>query len=372
MRGCDCHQERTGVYVIMKTGRYLRDRGLSLVLHIASLGLILMMLWAFRVPASLMAAVAFVFCFFLIAAYFMDYWKRKRFYQQFLENLKRLDQKYLITEMMEEPEFYEGEVLHQSLYEIDKSMLERITMLEERTNDFTEYVETWIHEIKIPLASLLLMYHNEEKDRAAGGYGFGETTCSNSRYIRQLRRMDQQLDEILYYIRSNNAQNDYLIRQVSLKELVRDVALKNKDDLLENEIRLEVELCAETVMTDAKWLEFMLNQIVNNSVKYKQEGGEEAFIKISARRTEEGCCLAVYDNGIGIPAEDLPMVCRKTFTGSNGRGRAKSTGMGLYIVKNLCDKLGHRLVITSEQGKYTCVTICFGENSFYFEEGVSR
>ena len=344
----------------MKIGRYLRDRGLSLLLQMAGLALILMMLWAFRVPASLMAAVAVTFLLFFFVAYLLDYVRRASFYQQFTENLEHLDQKYLITAMMEEPDFYEGELLCHSLYEIDKSMMERIAALEESTGDFTEYVEAWIHEIKIPLASLLLMCHNETK-----GPRQSSNPQTSKRYESQLRRMDRQLDEILYYIRGNNAENDYLIREISLKEVVRDAALKNKDDLLENGIALETSLAAERVMTDGKWLEFMLNQIVNNSVKYKDPGKREPMIRITTEETPEGVCLSVYDNGIGIPAEDLPMVCKKTFTGSNGRGRAKSTGMGLYIVENLCRKLGHKLSVTSEQGEYTCVTICFGENDFY-------
>ena len=171
---------------------------------------------------------------------------------------------------------------------------------------------------------------------------------------------------------------------------VKYVALKNKDDLLERGIALEVNLESDTVMTDGKWLEFMLNQIINNSVKYMERGmdgksgemmehesgklpaepgktpGEEPRIRVTSGRAENGVFLRVWDNGIGIPAEDLPMVCRKTFTGQNGRRGAKSTGMGLYIVKSLCNKLGHRLDISSRQGEFTSVTIIFGENDFYF------
>ena len=174
---------------------------------------------------------------------------------------------------------------------------------------------------------------------------------SGPEYIRQLDRIDRQLDQILYYIRSGNAEKDYLIRRVSLAETVKNVALKNKDDLLERGITLEVNLESDTVMTDGKWLEFMLNQIINNSVKYMERGmdgksgemmehesgklpaepgktpGEEPRIRVTSGRAENGVFLRVWDNGIGIPAEDLPMVCRKTFTGQNGRrGRSPPHG----------------------------------------------
>ena len=330
---------------------YLKDKGISIALQLAALLLIFVLFYAFRVPGALTAAALLVYLLFQILVYVLDFLKKRTFYREFLQKLSWLDQKYLIAEMVDSPDFYEGELLCRALYEIDKSMIEHMEEQETATREFTEYVEAWIHDVKIPLASLMLMCHGGDK-----------------RLVRQLNRIDGQLDQILYYIRSSSAGNDYLIRAVSLKEIVRDAALKNKDDLLEKNIALEADLQEDQVMTDGKWLAFMLNQILNNSVKYAKGsilGGETGdVIRITSRRTAEGVRLSVWDNGIGIPAEDLPLVCRKTFTGANGRTRAKSTGMGLYIVKTLCDRLGHALEITSVRGEYTCVSITFGEDTF--------
>lgn len=157
-------------------------------------------------------------------------------YRELTGVMEQLGEKYLVSEMVEKPDFYEGEMLWDVLYTTNKSMLENITEREMKTREFTDYVEAWIHEVKIPLASLNLMCWDLDR-----------------KYIRQLDRIDRQLDQILYYIRSGNAEKDYLIRRVSLAETVKNVALKNKDDLLERGITLEVNLESDTVMTDGKW-----------------------------------------------------------------------------------------------------------------------
>ena len=139
--------------------------------------------------------------------------------------------------------------------------------------------------------------------------------------------------------------------------------MKNKDDFLENKIDLLVEDVHYTVYSDSKWVEFMLNQIINNSIKYKKE--QDSYIKLSVKETHDQILLMIEDNGIGIAQSDLSRVFEKSFTGINGRKRAKSTGMGLYICQSLCKKLGHCIEIQSKQGEYTKVIICFFKNKFY-------
>lgn len=143
-----------------------------------------------------------------------------------------------------------------------------------------------------------------------------------------------------------------LIKEKSLQEIIKNVALKNKDDLLASKVKLDVNVNNIKVLTDAKWLEFILNQIINNSIKYKRNN-VESYIKIIAKEDKEKTYLSIYDNGIGIPKKDIPRVFEKSFTGENGRIIAKSTGMGLYIVKKLCDKLGHKINIESKKKEYT-------------------
>ena len=148
-----------------------------------------------------------------------------------------------------------------------------------------------------------------------------------------------------------------------------EVLIKNRDDLLENKINIQVDLNNYSVFTDSKWFQFILNQIINNSIKYKK-AGVESIIKITASQTKDETTIEIFDNGIGIPRKDLKKVFNKSFTGENGRIGAKSTGMGLYIADRLCKKLGHRIEIESEQNvdgtsdSYTKVKIVFGRNDY--------
>lgn len=173
----------------------------------------------------------------------------------------------------------------------------------------------------------------------------------------------------MYYIRSNYSENDYLIKEVGLNKAVGEVLIKNRDDLLENKINIQVDLNNYSVFTDSKWFQFILNQIINNSIKYKK-AGVESIIKITASQTKDETTIEIFDNGIGIPRKDLKKVFNKSFTGENGRIGAKSTGMGLYIADRLCKKLGHRIEIESEQNvdgtsdSYTKVKIVFGRNDY--------
>ena len=122
-----------------------------------------------------------------------DFKRRKKFYDKFLNDLDLLDKKYLITEMLEKPNFYDGEILYDALYEIDKSMAERIKEYSLSIADFKEYIEMWIHEVKLPLASMNLMVHNHKE-------------LSDKKIVEQLKRIDDDVEQVLYYVRSENAE----------------------------------------------------------------------------------------------------------------------------------------------------------------------
>lgn len=334
----------------MKLTSYIKDKFLSLIIYILSFIIILSMLFAFKTPSSLIIAISITFLFLGICLLLINYYRKKNFYNNLQLNVERLDQKYLVLETLKEPNFYEGKILFESLYEINKSMNEFVKNYEFTMIDFKEYIEMWIHEVKMPISSLTLMCHNHKR--------------LPKEYIEQLKRLDNYIDQILYYVRSENFEKDFIITEIRLSTIIRNVNLKNKDDLLENKIDLIVTDINVDILTDAKWLEFILNQIINNSIKYKREK-TNSYIKIYGIDKEDRFILNIYDNGIGIPKRDLPCVFNKSFTGENGRTRSKSTGMGLYIAKRLCEKLGHDIEVTSEVNNYTNVMITFAKNNFY-------
>lgn len=332
---------------------YLKDKFLYLIIGIVTYIIILLILLAFKVTKEATIAITITYTLGLIAVLLVNYLKKKNFYDDFKNKLNNLDQKYLIVEMLNEANFLEGKILTESLYEIDKSMIEKINEYKKQTEDYREYVELWIHEVKLPLSSLALMIHNKNQE-------------TKQKEVTQLTKIDNYLEQILYYVRSKNAEKDYWITEVNLSKIISNVAIKNKDILLIKGIDFIVSDVDIMVLTDPKWLEFIINQLIDNSIKYSKE--KNAYIKLLAKEEKEKIDFVIYDNGIGISHEDLPRVFEKTFTGKNGHILKHSTGMGLYIVKNLCDKLGHKISIKSEEKQFTCVKISFSKNNFFLKE----
>lgn len=335
----------------MKLGKYLKDRWVEIAAYTIFGVLMGLLLVAFAVNDELLWLFAVLYILLVFFNLTWDFMRKKCFYDMLLSHTEQLDKKYLVLETLEQPQFYEGELLYQNIYDVNKSMCEHVKEYQESLNDFKDYLEMWVHEAKLPIASLLLMCHNN-KD------------VLDKRFAEQLRRLDAYTEQVLYYVRCEHAQSDYLIKKNMLNKLVTKVAIQNKDDLLENHIDIQVENVKLLVMTDAKWMEFILNQLISNSIKYRRHD-VQASIHIFAEEFQDKIVLHIKDNGIGILASDISQVFHKSFTGENGRKHAKSTGMGLYIVKRLCNNLGHGVEIHSQVGEWTDVSITFAKNDFF-------
>ena len=331
--------------------KYLKDKLFIILTFLFSYIIILLMLFAFKIDYSLIIAITIVLFLMIIIIILTDYFRKKGFYNTLINNTNKLDKKYLVLETLYKPDFYEGKIAYDVLYDINKSMTENVKKHNDQLTDFKEYIEMWIHEIKVPIASLVLQIHNNKDKKSKD-------------ILKKINKIDELTEQILYYVRTESIEKDYLIKDANLNKIVGEVALKNKDYLLENKINFVCDNLNYDVLTDSKWLVFILNQIVNNSIKYKKEKGD-AILKIYAVDNKKNVKLIIEDNGIGIIESDLPRVFDKSFTGYNGRIRHKSTGMGLFIAKSLCDRLGHKIEIESRQNEYTKVTITFFENDYY-------
>lgn len=334
----------------MNIGTYIKEKKENIILFIILVIILLFLLDLFGVNKYLTIIILSLLSIYFIVDFFTFYLKRKKYYDNFLNNLNLLDKKYLILETLEEPEFLDGKVFYDALYKIDKSMMENINNYRNETEDFKEYVEMWIHEIKIPIAGLMLMCHNNK--------------TVNKNFLDQLNSLDNLTDQILYYVRSNYAEKDFLIKEASMDKIINEVLLKNKDSILENHIDVTVDVKNVKVLTDSKWLVFILNQIINNSIKYS-DNSRKSYIMFYIEDNEKETTLHIKDNGIGVNASDLKHVFDKSFTGENGRKMRNSTGFGLYISKKLIEKLGHKISATSEENKYFEITITFGKNDLY-------
>lgn len=335
----------------MKFGSFLKDRLYSIIIALFCYFIILLVLLAYKSDKAIVIVITIILLVTYILLFLTDFFRKQKFYTDLLTNIENLDKAYLVLETLNRPEFYEGELLCQALYEIDKSMNENVRIEKEQLLDNKEYIEMWIHEVKRPLASLVLTLNNQKNilDRKTKNI---------------LKRLEDYVDQVLYYVRSENAEKDYFIKEVNLSKVIKNVGIKNMDDLLDNKVEFIVDKTNYKVFTDSKWLEFILNQIINNSIKYKRNI-DNSYIKIYVKDNLDITVLIIEDNGIGIKTSDIRQVFDKTFTGTNGREKTTSTGMGLYIAKNLCKKLGHKIEIESKENEYTRVFITFAKNKFY-------
>ncbi len=335
----------------MKLRKYLRDKWIEIVAYTLFGVLMGLLLVAFVVNDELIWL--FIVLYIMLVGFNLtwDFMRKKYFYDMLISHTEQLDKKYLVLETVEQPQFYEGELLYQTLYDVNKSMCEHVKEYQVSLNDFKEYLEMWVHEAKLPIASMLLMCHN----------GIDGDT---EKLITQLRRLDAYTEQVLYYVRCEHTQSDYLIKEIVLNRLVGNSVRHNREDLLANKVDIEVNNLGMTVMTDSKWMEFVLNQLISNAIKYRKMQGQ-AKLSFWAEEMDDKIVLHIMDNGIGIADSDLGRVFQKAYTGENGRKRAKSTGMGLYIAKKLCDSLGHAIEIESTVNEGTDVKITFVRNELY-------
>lgn len=281
----------------------------------------------------------------------IEYIRKNSFYKRIIGNLNELDEKYLITEIINTPSFAEGKIVKEILEQTNKSMLENVNRYKYITQDYKEYIELWIHEIKLPIATSKLIIENNK-------------TVATKSISEELDKVEDYIEQALFYARSNTVEKDYYIKKSLLKDMVNESIKKNKNILIQEKVSLNLHDLDLNVNTDSKWLVFILNQLIQNSVKYKKQQ-ENLEIEIYAKQGKENVILYVRDNGIGIKKGEITRVFDKGFTGANGRMlNKKSTGIGLYLCKKLCNKLGIAIELNSVQGEGTEVRLVFPKGSY--------
>ena len=335
----------------MKFKDFIKDKIWLIVLLVLAVLSIEILLLAYHILAIIRIYIALIIIIVVTIALSIEFYKKKNFYNKLKEDLEDLSEKYLISEIINTPDFTEGKILKEVIQETGKSMLENVNIYKRNQEDYKEYIELWIHEIKIPIATSKLIIENNKS----------KVTRSIN---EELDKIENYTEQALYYARSNDANKDYIITKTSLKEIVNTAILKNKTSLLSNKVTIELnENIDKEVYTDSKWAIFILNQIIQNSIKYAKE--EDKRIEIFSDEKKNKTILYIKDNGIGIKKGEITRVFDKGFTGENGRliGK-KSTGIGLYLCKKLCDKLGLGIELNSEVDVGTEVRIIFPKNSY--------
>lgn len=277
----------------------------------------------------------------------VSYYVRKKYLDKLLAMTEQLEERYLIAEVVAKPERADDAIFFEIMKMAEKSMLERIAEIEKERREYKEYIEQWIHEVKTPLAAMKLLCENNRLD-------------FTRELLAQLEHVNHYTEQALYYARSEHTEKDYIIRETDLANAVHNAITDNKYLLRQNGVAIIVDEMEEHVYTDDKWLQFILNQLIGNAVKYR---GNKPLIHFYSVKNGDMVSLMAEDNGIGIAGSDLPRIYDKGFTGSNGRIVQSATGIGLYLCKKLCDKLGIGLEAVSE-GEGTTVILSFHINDF--------
>ncbi len=329
---------------------FLKEKAITILLLLFGIITIEIFLMAYNVGMFIKIYIPLIIMGLYVVSIAIEYFKKKKFYDNLSNMLEELEEEYLITEIINTPDFLEGKILKNTIETIDKSMLENVNKYKYMTEDYKEYIELWIHEIKIPIATSKMVIENNKN-------------AITKSIDEELDKVENYIEQALFYARSNTVEKDYYIRKVVLKEIVNESIKKNKSSLIQEKISIDIHDLDIEVNTDNKWIVFILNQIIQNSIKYRKK--ENSVIEIYANQGKENVILYIKDNGIGIKQGEITRVFEKGFTGTNGRlSNKKSTGIGLYLCKKLCNKLGIGIELNSVQNEGTEVKLVFPKDSY--------
>lgn len=307
-----------------------------------------------RVPPSAAVFLCLVLSLCVLLPLGGEIARKLRFYRDMAGRLDALEEKYLFSEVMAEPGFPEGEFLFSTARTMGSSMSEAVGDARRDMGEYREYIETWIHEVKTPIAAARLSLENHPGPLA--------DSVENS-----LFQIEGYVEQALFYARSGAVDRDYAVRALPLSQAVSAALRRYARPLIEAGFRVELEALDAVVCSDGKWVEFILGQLISNSLKYRSAAPRLTFSQAVKR---DGVVLSLRDNGPGIPPEDLPRVFDKGFTGANGRQLStRSTGLGLYLCRKLCARLGLGLSLSCPPGGGTLVSLTFPLGRFHLAVG---
>lgn len=284
----------------------------------------------------LVLSLYLLMCFF---AY--RYVRNRRMYDRLSEQPEKMEDVFIERAMAPMP--YHVNELVRSQYRLFQKELQSY---EVKQQEHQLFINHWVHQMKTPVSVMQLMVLEMEDEHL------------NPKFKKELDRLNQGLDMALYMARLNNFHKDFHVETISLKDAVTKNINSLKELFIRNGVFPVLEVHSDLIVTsDAKWLKFMIYQLMTNAVRYSGDKGKKVFL--SAYRSGKDIIFEIRDEGVGIPKEDLRRVCEPFYTGKNGRTFGESTGMGLYIVSKICSHLGHSLKIDSEVRQGTSVKIMF-------------
>ena len=327
----------------MTLWEFLSDRLKRIALQVICAGLATLFLFATGTQPGVLVILLIVFLLVFLTVNMFDFFQQRARLLELKSILDGLDRKYLFTECAPQPTGLFERRLFDLTRLAGRDMIGAVSDAQASQREYREYVERWVHEIKAPLTAARLICRELDGD-------------TRRKLTAELSQIEAHVERALFYARAENPEQDCLFRQIELEKIAVQAIENHRSLLIQNGIRVEMENMNCAVYTDEKWAGFILGQLLQNAARYR---GSEPVITLSAKLLGRQAQLIVRDNGIGIPAHELPRVFERGFTGSNGRIRGGSTGIGLYLCRKLAVFLELELRMDSQEGTGTTVTLTF-------------
>ena len=313
---------------------YLKDRRLFIVIYTFSLLTCYVVFKLYNLELEAFIYAFMLLCVLLVVCFLFDYYKYYKKHQTLL-TLQSNSNVSLSCDLQDSSLM--GEDYHKILVAMKEYHDEYVESSESKMHDLEDYFTMWVHQAKLPIAAMKLLLEDEK--------------LSRNEIKLQLLRMDQYTDMVLAYLRLHSTHTDFLFKELELDDLIRQSIRRFSTEFIRKHIQLNFKETGDVILSDEKWLVFVLEQILSNSLKYTNENG---LISIYMRTKH---VLVIEDTGMGISASDLNRVFEKGYTGINGRSDKTASGLGLYLCKNILNMLNHKITIESSVGKGTRVIL---------------
>lgn len=329
-------------------GKYIRSKYKAIILFALYLGIFCLVAYLYRMPMDALIYACALCLFFAVVFMIYSYCRYRQKAAMLADIRARIE--FGPEELPRPANAIEAEY-QAIIHSLCQKTSAAVSMRDKDMTDMLDYYTMWAHQIKTPIAAMGLLLQSEEN-------------CPSKDALQmELFKIEQYVEMVLQYLRLGEGSSDFLLGPVQVDKVVREAVKKYSTMFIKRKISLDYKGADAVAMSDEKWLSFIIEQILSNALKYTQPEGQ---ISIYMDPVLENT-LVIEDTGIGIQAEDLPRVFDKGYTGYNGRTDKKSTGIGLYLCRQIACRLGHDLTISSEVGKGTRVRLGLAYKSVRYE-----
>ncbi|MCM3612143.1 sensor histidine kinase [Planococcus sp. MERTA32b] len=339
----------------MKFSRYLKDKRFFLAFYVLLMSFVSLVLFLSTAELNMMNNILYINIsglLFLIFYLVFGFFNQRKFYQE-IKRVAESDQEGVLAGLPK-AQTYERKLYLDLIKNNNINYMHKLEKLHDEKREQQEFVMSWIHEVKLPIAASRLIIEKSEDKPAE---------WLTDKFEDELQKIDDYVEQALYYSRIDSFSKDYFITEVNVNQIIKSSIKKYAKLFIAKDIQIDIADKNQYVQSDSKWLGFVIDQLLTNALKYTDEGGKIAIVFEEDSKEKR---VLISDNGIGIKMEDINRVFDRGFTGTAGRSGAKSTGMGLYLAKQLATKLGHGLTISSTENEFTTVVVHFPKIRNYY------